>query len=169
MNAGILSGPRRLDRDDDRSQFCSGAYELDSWLWKFAWENQRASDAATYVVVRDREVLGYYSMSISAYATRELPTGADDDGPRLTPCILLTRLAVDQNAQGMGIGAGLLRHAIVQSYELSGIVNASVLLLHCRDADAKSFYLANGNFLQSPVEPMHLMLSVGEMRRGLDF
>lgn len=52
-----------------------------------------------------------------------------------------------------------------QAYHASQGVAAAALLIHCRDNAARDFYLANGNFLASPVEPMHLVLPVKEISR----
>ncbi|PVU84429.1 N-acetyltransferase (plasmid) [Cellulomonas sp. WB94] len=165
MTDGILHAPRRLEKGDDRSQFASGADELDSWFQRFSLENQQANNAVTYVTVRDGVVLGYYAIAMSAYTTARLPERLQKNRPVETPCILLARLAVDLTAQGQGVGAGLLRHAMEQAFKLSQGVGAAALLIHCRDDAAKAFYLANGDFLESPVEPTHLILSMKEIRR----
>ncbi|HEY8721970.1 GNAT family N-acetyltransferase [Pengzhenrongella sp.] len=165
MTDGVLHAPRRLEKGDDRSTFDSGADELDTWFRRFSLENQRANNAVTYVTVRDGVVLGYYAIAMSAYATERMPERLQTNRPAETPCILLVRLAVDVTAQHQGVGAALLRHAIERSFKLSQGVGAAALLIHCRDEVAKDFYLANGNFLQSPVEPMHLLLSMKEIRR----
>ena len=74
--------------------------------------------------------------------------------PEPCPCILLARLAVDERAQGMGIGSGLLRDAFA--------------LVHCGDENARGFYLANAEFEASPASDMQLMVSLRAMRRLLD-
>ena len=165
MTDGILHGPRRLEKGDDRSEFDSGADDLDTWLRRFALENQQANKAVTYVTVRDGVVLGYYAIAMSAYVSDRLPQRLAKNRPGETPCILLARLAVDKTAQRQGVGAALLRHAMEQSFKLSHAVGAAAMLIHCRDEAAKEFYLAHGNFLQSPLEPVHLLLSMKEIRR----
>lgn len=165
MTDEILHAPRRLEKGDDRSRFASGADELDSWFQRFSLENQQATNAVTYVSVRDGVVLGYYAIAMSAYATGGLPGRFQKNRPIETPCILLARLAVDVTAQGQGVGAALLRHAMERSFKLSQGVGAAALLIHCRDDTAKAFYLANGELLESPLEPMHLILSLKEIRR----
>ncbi len=167
MKQGVLEPPRRLTRDDDRSAFDSGAAELDDWFRRFAFENQQANNAVTYVTVRDGVVLGYYAIAMSAYTTTGLPERMRKNRPVETPCILLARLAVDVTAQRQGVGAALLRHAMEQSFTLSQQVGAAALLLHCRDEVARAFYLANGNFIASPLDPLHLMLSMKEIRLRL--
>lgn len=167
MSNGILQPPRKLARDDDRGTFSSGAPELDDWFRRFAWENQRAGNAVTYVTTLDGVVLGYYAIAMSAYATSQMPERMQKNRPVQTPCVLLARLAVDAAAQGQGVGAALLRHAIEQAHHASQSIGAAALLIHCRDDAARAFYLANGDFVQSPIEPLHLMLPMKEISRRL--
>lgn len=168
MSDGTLEGPRKLTHEDDRSAFDSGAAELDEWLQRFAWQNQRANHAVTYVAVRDGMVLGYYAIAMGAYAAADLPSPMTRPRPpRQMPCILLARLAVDQTAQGQGVGAALLRHAIEMAHHLSRSVGAAALVIHCRDDAARAFYLGNGDFLASPVDPLHLLLPMKEIERRL--
>lgn len=157
---GVLEPPRRLERSDDRSEFSSDAHELDTWLRQFAFQNQKANNAVTYVTVRDGVVLGYYAIAVAGYARESVPADLAKGRPTELPCILLARLAVDRRVQGQGVGAALLRDAIERSHQVSESVGAAALLIHCRDEDARSFYLANGDFVQSPVEPLHVMLSM---------
>lgn len=167
MTGGVLERPRKLTHDDDRSRFDSGARDLDDWLRRYAWQNQQASNAVTYVTVREGVVLGYYAIAMAGYATDGLPEDLRRGRPRQTPCVLLARLAVDVSAQGQGVGAALLRHAIEAAYRGSQIIGAAALLIHCRDDSAQDFYLRNGDFVASPVEPMHLLLPMKEISRRL--
>jgi len=167
MTDGILQPPRRLQRDDQREGFESGAAELDDWLRRFAWENQQANNAVTYVTVRDGVVLGYYAVAMSAYATVDLPERLQKYRPSQTPCLLLARLAVDRSAQRQGVGAALLRDALERAYSLSQSAGSAALLIHCRDDDARAFYLANGDFVQSPLEVLHLILPMKAIRQRL--
>ena len=169
MTNSILEQPRKLKHDDKRDEFDSGAAELDDWLRRFAWQNQQADNAVTYVTVYDGVVLGYYAIAMSAYAQADLPEEMPQKThrPAQTPCVLLARLAVDRTAQHQGVGAALLKDAILRSYELSSSIGAAALLIHCRDDSARAFYLANGDFLASPIESRHLLLPMKEIRRRL--
>lgn len=167
MSDGALEPPRRLRRDDDRDDFESGASELDDWYRRFAWENQQANNAVTYVTTWQGATMGYYAIAMAGYATTDLPEGLRKNRPSQTPCLLLARLAVDLRAQKKGIGAALLRDALERSFALSESVGAAALLIHCRDDRARDFYLANGDFIASPLEPMHLVLPMKEIRRRL--
>ena len=168
MSNGTLQAPRRLVRHDDTSRFTCGAEELDTWFRRFSWENQKANNAVVYVTTQDDEILGYYALAMAAYARAEAPPELTRASrPQEIPCVLLARLAVDRRAQGQGIGAALLRDAIERAYRLSEQVGAAALLIHCRDEAARAFYLRNGDFLASPGDPMHLMLSMKQIRIAL--
>ncbi|WP_136191815.1 GNAT family N-acetyltransferase [Actinomyces procaprae] len=166
MATGILEAPRRLTRDDSRSGFHSGAEELDDWLHRFAWQSQKAHNAITYVTVQDGEVLGYYALATACIVKTAAPAGVAKQAPREIPCVLLARLAVDQRAQRQGIGAALLKDALARTLEVSEIVGARALLIHCRDEAAKSFYLADGDFIVSPVDDMQLLLPMKAIRNS---
>jgi GNAT superfamily N-acetyltransferase len=132
--------PRKLEKSDSRDDFASGAAELDEWFARFAWENQ------------------------AAVARAEAPQRLAERGPAQIPCILLARLAVDNDFAGRGAGAGLLRDALRRSYQLSGSIGAAAVLIHCRDESAKNFYLRHGDFLPSPVDDLHLMVPTKALR-----
>ena len=112
-------------------------------------------------------MLGYHAVAMCAHAVADRPDDIRKGRPRQTPCVLLARLAVDETAQGQGVGAALLRHAIGTDYQASRHVGAAALLIHCRDEAARGFCLRNGDFLASPVEPMHLVLAMKEIERRL--
>ena len=159
--------PRKLTRSDNRTGFDSGAPELDEWLTKYARQNQAANSATTYVVTDEDRVVGYYAIAMSAVAVLELPGSMRRSMPQQVPCILLARLAVDQEYNGQGLGAWLLRDALLRSLTLSRSIGAVCILVHCRDETARQFYLHNGNFLSSPVDDLHLMLPIKGLSRLL--
>ena len=159
-----LEPPRRLIRQDVTAGFQSGAKELDDWFQRYAWQNQKANNAVTYVTTQDDVILGYYAITTAAYSRNDAPQGLNHRSrPEEIPCILLARLAVDERAQGHGIGAALLKDAIERCYMLSREVGAAALVVHCRDEQARSFYLANGDFLPSPANNLHLLLSMKQV------
>ena len=159
-----LEAPRRLIRQDVTAGFQSGAKELDDWFQRYAWQNQKANNAVTYVTTQDNVILGYYAITTAAYSRNDAPQGLNHRSrPEEIPCILLARLAVDERAQGHGIGAAMLKDAIERCYMLSREVGAAALIVHCRDEQARSFYLANGDFLPSPANNLHLLLSMKQV------
>jgi len=162
------SAPRKLTRADDRSTFVSGAPELDEWFAKYAWQNQTANNATTYVTLAGGRVAGYYAIAMAAVARDAAPDALAKPRPTQIPCILLARLAVDQLDRGAGLGAGLLRDALLRSVLLSRSIGAAAVLVHCRDEAARSFCLHNGDFLPSPVDDLLLMAPIRALERYAD-
>lgn len=160
-----LGQPRKLEKSDDRAGFSSGATELDDWLHRFAWENQAANNAITYITTDGSRVVGYYAITMAAYDLSDAPAALAKNRPSQIPCILLARLAVDRQWQGDGWGAELLRDALIRSVGLSESIGAAAVLVHCRDEAARDFYLRHGDFLASPVEPLHLLVPMKELRK----
>ena len=150
--------PEKLTKAHDRTSFESGAAELDVWLQKYSWQNQRANNATTYVSTLDSRVVGYYALTVAGYERSAVPEAVAKKAPETVPCFLLARLAIDLEWQGRGLGWGLLSDAMHRVLMLSQSVAAPALLVHARDDDARAFYLHHAEFLQSPVDPLHLFL-----------
>ena len=163
----VVTPPRKLEKSDDRSDFSSGAVGLDEWIAKYAWQNQAANSATTYVITEGSKVIGYYAIAMSAYDKTMAPKQLSK-GPNQIPCILLARLAVDKRYQGEGWGVDLLRDALLRSVGLSDSIGAAAVLIHCRDEAARDFYMRHGDFVQSPVEELHLMVSMKALKAYVD-
>lgn len=152
------SRAEKLTKAHDRTSFASGAAELDQWLQKFSWQNQRANNATTYVSACDGRVAGYYALTVAGYARNAAHESIAERAPEPFPCFLLARLAIDVERQGLGLGWGLLRDAMQRVLMLSESVAAPALLVHARDETAREFYCHHAEFLHSPIDPLHLFL-----------
>ncbi|GCB01815.1 GNAT family N-acetyltransferase [Mycolicibacterium sp. NCC-Tsukiji] len=150
--------PAKLAKHHDRTHFSSGATELDDWLRKYSWQNQRADNATTYVTAHQGRVVGYYAITVAGYERDSAPPAIAKAAPATVPCYLSARLAVDQQWHGRGLGRGLLRDAMLRVLMLSQSVAAPALLVHARDDAAREFYLHHAEFVQSPVDPLHLLI-----------
>ena len=71
MSTEALESPRRLVRQDVTAGFRSGATELDDWFQRYAWQNQKASNAVVYVTAQDGVILGYYAITTATYSRDE--------------------------------------------------------------------------------------------------
>jgi hypothetical protein len=69
---------------------------------------------------------------------------------------------------GTALGWELLRNALLRAVRLSESIGAAAVLVHCRDDSAKSSYLHRGDFLQSPVDDLHLLVPIKALRRYVD-
>lgn len=170
MYVSVLQEPRPLERRVDRSRFQSGNTEIDDWFHRFAWQNHSAGNARVFVTMQEPETLGFYALSMGAVQRSKLPD-ALKPGRRPDPCpiLLLARLAVDQRAQGYGIGAALLKDALLRAYKLSDEVGFAALLVHCADDRARGFYLhQSSQFVACPGADNHLMLPLRALREFID-
>ena len=86
--------------------------------------------------------------------------------PEPVPVVLLGRLAIDKGWQGRGLGANLLRDAILRTVSAAGTIGVRAILVHAISDAAKAFYEKHG-FLASPVDPMTLMITIGDAAMAL--
>ena len=87
--------------------------------------------------------------------------------PDPIPVIMLGRLAVDRTWQGAGLGSALLKDAILRTLKAANIVGMRALLVNALDERAAQFYRHNG-FLESPFDPLVLMLPLETARKGIN-
>jgi GNAT superfamily N-acetyltransferase len=109
------------------------------------------------VVCVRQVVVAYYALSAGSIATLSAPGRIRRNVPDPIPVIVLGRLAVDAKWAGKGLGAGLLKDALMRSLQASELVGARALLCHAIDETAKRFYVHHG-FIESPVHPMTLLV-----------
>jgi predicted N-acetyltransferase YhbS len=85
-------------------------------LSRHALGNHQSGTAKTFVATTDSHiVVGYYSLAASQILYADAPSRLQKGAPRHpVPVVLLARLAVDRAWQGRGLGAGLLKDAIVR-------------------------------------------------------
>jgi GNAT superfamily N-acetyltransferase len=157
----------RLRRDHDLSAFDCGNVSLSTWLQKFAWPNQQADSAKTYVACRDSRVVGYYALttgSVHKHETSERIAKGLANHP--IGVVLLARLAVDFSQQGKGLGKALLFDALKRVEAAADIVGVRAVMVHAIDEAARRFY-EYFNFDPSPIDPFQLMLLLKDVRRAL--
>lgn len=159
-----LRSPEKLSAQHDLSRFDSGEPALDEWLRRRALQNEASGASRTYVVCVEKRVVGYYTLAVGAVALVEAPGRVRRNMP--DPLPVLGRLAVDREYQCRGIGAGLLRDAILRTVQAAEIAGIRAILVHAISATAKRFYEERG-FVPSPVEPLTVMIPVMEAVRLL--
>jgi len=82
------------------------------------------------------------------------------------PIMLLARVAVDKNWQGRGIGAGLLKDAMLRTIQAADIAGIRALVVHAKDEKAKTFY-ERFDFTPSPTDPYHLYVLLKDIKAAL--
>jgi GNAT superfamily N-acetyltransferase len=114
-----ISPPAILSRDHDLTEFDCGNLPLNNWLKRFAWQNQKANAANTFVVCVGNRVIGFYSLAVGAVEPIEAPQRLKKGLARHPiPIMVLARLAVHKEYQGLKIGSDLLKDAIVRTLKV---------------------------------------------------
>jgi predicted N-acetyltransferase YhbS len=153
-----LHAPQPLTADHQTDAFKCGETSLDEWLKRRALLNQASGASRTFVVLDDNHtVVGYYALAAGAVHHKDATRSIRQNMPDPLPVMVLARLAVDLRAQGIQLGAGLLRDAVERSLAVAQNAGVRALLVHALHDRAKQFYLYFG-FQASPVHPLTLML-----------
>jgi GNAT superfamily N-acetyltransferase len=157
----------KLRREHNLSTFDCGTTSLTLWLQKFAWQNQQADSAKTYVALRGKQVAGYYALTAGSVHKHESPERvAKGLAAHPVGVILLARLAVDVREKGKGLGKALLFDALTRIEEAADIIGVRAVLVHAIDDEARRFY-EHFQFDRSPVDPFQLMLLMKDIRKAL--
>jgi len=167
VSAEALLGPESLEPRHDVSSFDCGAPALNVYLFDRALTDARAGKSQTQVACRGDAVVAYYSLAAgsveSSAATARAATG---QGRQPIPVIVLARLAVDLTEQGHGLGEQMLLQALARSAEAASLIGVRAVLVHAKDEAATGFYERYG-FEPSPTHPLHLLLSMKDIRKTL--
>lgn len=156
--------------DHETAEFDCGSDAQTLWLRKHALQADRTDTAKVRVVTRaeSQRVIGYYALSAGSVSpdavTARLIKGV---GRYPIPVVVLTRLGVDTEEQGRGLGRALLKDALLRVEAAADQIGARALLIHCEDDQAKAFYESFADFEPSPVDPLQLLLLRSDLRRTL--
>ncbi len=138
--------------------FSSSEPELDAWLMRRAYANQLSGASRTFVVVDAQQaVVGYYALAAGAVSHQMATSAVRRNMPDPVPVMVLARLAVDQRAQGIKLGASLLQDAVKRCALVSQHAGIRAVLVHALHDRAKQFYEHYG-FQSSPIHPLILLL-----------
>lgn len=161
MTAGLRI--EKLARRHAVDRFDCGHEALNRYLIKFAWTNQQANAASTYLALNDDEVIGFHTLVFGHVeydgAAKRLAKGL---ARHPVPVMVLARLAVSTAWQGQRIGSGLLKDAVLRTLQAAEIAGLRAMLVHAKDADAAAFYARFG-FEPSPTDPLHLFRLVKDL------
>lgn len=166
-DADAVGAPEHLGAEHDLSTFDSGIPTLDDWLKRRALANEESGASRTYVVcTRGKKVVAYYALANGGVVLQAATGRTRRDMPDPIPVMVLGRLAVDRTYQGGGLGRALLRDAILRTIQAADIGGIRAILVHAISEDAKRFYERCG-FAVSPLDPMTLMITLGDAKKVL--
>ena len=144
--------------------FTCGRPELDRFLIRYALQAQQMNSSQTYVGLSDNTVIGFYTIVVGEVRHADAPPRIVKGMPRHPiPLLVLARLAVHNEWQGQGIGAGLLLDALERTLQVADIVGVRSLAVHAKNDSAVAFYRHFG-FAPSPTDSRHLFMLVKEIR-----
>lgn len=176
MSSSSLS-VRRLQPTDDRSEFRSGDIELDRFFAGYAGQNQfRHHLGTTYVAVDAADsIVGYATVTVGELAPA-LVAGVGARKSRLpkypVPVLRLARLAVDERARKLGVGAQLMRSVFAIAVQLATEVGCVGVVVDAK-AQAVPYYRRLG-FVELDVvagelgvrpAPCMMFLEIGQLLR----
>ncbi len=136
---------RPLRPTDQRTSFHSGDEQLDLFFHRYAGQNQfRHHIGTTYVAVEDKAVLGFATVTVGHIEIEGLPPNLRKKLPDYPlPILRLARLAVDQSAQGKGVGQDLMRAVFAVALELRERLGCVGIVVDAK-AGAESYYARYG-------------------------
>ena len=158
-----VSAPEPLAAHHVVEQFDCGTASLNDWLKKRALRNQASGASRTFVACHDERVIAYYALASSAVALDSATGRLRRNMPDPIPVVVLGRLAVDGAYQGRGLGRALLQDAGQRVLQAADEIGIRGVIVHAIDDDAKAYYHRLG-FDASPLDPMTLMITLGDLR-----
>lgn len=163
-----LSAPELLTADHDLSAFSCGVPALDTWLRTRALSNQQKGFTVVMVVHEAGRVVGYYGLAPTSVVPSSLPRSArTGQPPDPVPCILLGQLATDAAWTGMGVGSGLLAHALRRCVAAARLVGGRALIVNAVNTDAAAYWARRG-FLPTRDDSMVLFRSIADIAASVE-
>ncbi|GKS58262.1 N-acetyltransferase GCN5 [Nitrospira sp.] len=145
--------------------FDCGQDALNRFLQKHALQNQQSGGAQTYVGLADETVIGYYALALGSVEQEHAPERVKKGlAKHSVPIMLLARLAVDRHWQQSGVGAALLKDAMLRTLQAADIAGIRALVVHAKDKAARKFY-ERYDFLPSPTDALHLYMLLKDIRK----
>jgi GNAT superfamily N-acetyltransferase len=115
---------------------------------------------ATDSVPAGRELIaGYYCLGTGAVEPIRVSRRRARRPVEPVPTMLVPRLAVDVKFRGQGVGALLLRDAVMRTLTVSRMVGVRMMLAHAPTVEARGFYRHFG-FSPAPFDPLVMLLRV---------
>lgn len=157
----------KLQRSHAIDGFDCGREPLNRFLARYAFQNQQSGGSQTYLALTGDQVVGYYTLVVGQVEYDDAPERLKKGlARRPVPIILLARLAIHKDWQGKGLGAGLLKDAMLRTLQAAEIAGIRAFAVHAKDDQAKAFY-THFDFLPSPTDPYHLFRLLKDVRAFL--
>jgi len=154
----------KLRRDHRVDGFDCGKEPLNRFLIRYALQSQLSDNSQSYLALSDETVAGFYTLVVGDIAPEEAPERlTKGGGSHPVPLMVLARLAVSVGWQGKGVGAGLLKDALLRTLQAADIAGIRAFSVHAKDEEARAFY-ERFDFIPSPSDPMHLFVLLKDIK-----
>ena len=154
-----------LQAHHQKKSFNCGQDDLNKFIKQYASQHQKSGTSKTYVAIDDdtQQVRGFYCLSSTSIGFDGVDAVLTQRLPRYPlACVVIGRFAVDQTAQGRGIGKVLLAHALKQVSKVAQIIGVNFIVIHAKDQKAMEFYQRFG-FISLTSNPLTLIYPVSEI------
>lgn len=157
----------RFDSGHDVSRFACGVDELDQWICRHALAAQQMDAARSFVVARNKRVVGYVSLTMGSVQRADAPPRLVRGMPAYpVGMVLIARLAIDKSEQGSGLGTRLLADALRMAVLAGESVAARLVVVDAIDEAAARFYRRHG-FVDTLDHSLRLYRRMKDVRASL--
>ena len=140
MSTSELRAVEALTDSHQLDDFDCGVETLDRWLRQSARVAAASGTAATYVLRRDKRVVGYYALAMSAVEHERASSRLRRGMPDPVPVVLLARLAVERSEHGRSLGGDLLLDALARCVRGGREFGARAVVVDALSPEAGNFY-----------------------------
>ena len=133
--------PTQLCEGERIEGFRCGNDVIDQWVAGHAADARKRGTAVVYVSFCGDTVAGFYTLSAHSVTRSDVSGGwFKRNAPEQIPAVLLGMMGVDERYKGCGLGAQLLRDAILNALKIADLAGARALIVDPVDASAARFY-----------------------------
>jgi len=124
-------------KQETLNSFSCGNKELDTFLIKYAKQNDQNGYGRTFCLIDENFIVGYFTLCSSSICFEELPTNLSINQPRYpVPCIKIARLGVSKLYQGKGYGAELLKQTFLKILSVADTVGIRLIIVDAKESSA---------------------------------
>ncbi|MBR5097179.1 MAG: GNAT family N-acetyltransferase [Treponema sp.] len=121
--------------------FDCGVAALNEFLSRYAAKNDALGIGKTFVALNaEKKIVGYFTLATAQIAFEKIPEDSKTKLPKYPiPALRIARLAVNQSAQGKGVGKWLLSQAFIKAVQVSDVAGLYFVIVDAKES-SKTFY-----------------------------
>lgn len=165
---GVLRDYKTIPSESFDSFSC-GNDDMDRWFKMQAMKDCRCGLCSCHVcVMPDNSIAGFFALSPSSVQSESLSSGMSGGISRLPiPVYLIGRLGVRTDLQGRGLGARLVREALVFVRELSRVGGGRLAIIDAKSEELAAWYEHLG-FTRLKGNPLRLAMKMRRFEQAIN-